>query len=251
MSSSAVPIRVLVVDDEPLARERVVHFLETKPEFQLVGLAGDGDSALKQLFECQPDVLLLDIEMPGQNAFELLALIPSEQRPICIFITAFPQHAVKAFEIKALDYVLKPFRHKRLAEALERAKVVLQERVSRKSNQEEVPDEKDNTSVSINFYGTHLKLAAKDMHWLVADGNYVKIQAQGRTYFKRVSLSQMLAQLEPLGFIRVHRSIVVNKTSVQQKRYLGNNAYQLEMKDGMTFRTGRAYKEAVQDLVEL
>lgn len=241
-------IRVLVVDDEPLARERVVDFLHDQPGFEVVGSVGDGEAALKNLFECQPDLLLLDIEMPDQNAFDLLACIPKAQQPVCIFITAYPQHAVKAFEVAALDYVLKPFRRQRLAEALARAEAALRTR----SAQQEQPvanQERDApATLTIDFYGSRIQLPYDQIDWLVADGNYVKLNAQQRTYYKRVTLMQMLELLEDYGFVQVHRSIVVNRAAVRSSQYLGNNAYQIEMKDGQVFRTGRAFKQAVQKM---
>lgn len=246
MIKQSGPIRVLVVDDEPLARDRIVLFLDTQDEFQLVAALGDGEAALKHLFETQPDVLLLDIEMPGKNGFEVLNHIPVERRPLCIFITAYPQHAVKAFEVEALDYVLKPFRAQRLAEALNRAKVRLQERTSKRAAQAHKVNQK---AVTIDIYGSQLSINPEDIDWLVADGNYVKIQAGGRTYFKRVTLSKMLTQLEPWGFIQVHRSILVNRVAIQQSQYLGNNAFRLTMKDGKCFRTARGYKQMVKNLM--
>lgn len=241
-------ISVLILDDEPHARKRLRGLLEKEADIAIVAECRNGDEALKALYTLQPDILFLDIEMPGKTGFDVLQHLSGPAMPFCIFVTAYSQYAVKAFEYEALDYLLKPFRNTRFHQALDRARRYVKLRVS--ATEPEPKRLKAESVIRIDLYGSSVVLEADAMIWIQSDGNYIKIRTAGSTFYKRETLSEAVDLLEPHGFIRIHRSILLNGTHIAHTVYRGNNEYEITTTDGATFRTGRTYKTQIQTFLE-
>ncbi|CAM2005035.1 LytR/AlgR family response regulator transcription factor [Acanthopleuribacter pedis] len=235
---------VLIVDDEPLARKRLRTLLEKEADMTVVAECGNGDEALKALFTLEPDILFLDIEMPGKNGFDVLQQLPASAQPFCIFVTAYSKYAVQAFEYEALDYLLKPFRNSRFQQALARARRHVQMRETTPASEPDAAPPR--YLMTIDLYGSSVDLAADDMMWIQSDGNYIKIRTASSTYYKRATLSDAVELLEPQGFIRIHRSVLVNSAHVTEVVYRGNNEYEIATTEGAHFRSGRTYKQRIQ-----
>ena len=242
-------LTALIVDDEPLARSRIRRLLEKEPDVVVCAESGNGDEAVKALFAHQPNLIFLDIEMPGLNGFDVLRQITPPFGPCCIVVTAYPQYAIRAFEYEALDYVVKPFRNQRFYAALERARrhVALRERQA--ANPEGSMVGERDPRIAIDLYGSSILLEPPGIQWIQADGNYVKIRALDSVYYKRATLVDMEKKLQPAGFVRVHRSTLLNRHFVAHLKYLGNNEFEINMSDGRSFRSGRTYKTNAQSLL--
>jgi two-component system LytT family response regulator len=236
------------LDDEPPARKRLRTLLEKEADIEIVAECSNGDEALRAMFTLQPDILFLDIEMPGKSGFDVLQNITGEARPFCIFVTAYSKYAVKAFEYEALDYLLKPFRNARFHQALERARrYVLMKETSPAAE----PVQPTQTPViRIDLYGSSVDLETDQIIWVQSDANYIKIRTATSTYYKRTTLSEAAEQLEPLGFIRIHRSMLVNGSHITEAAYRGNNEYEITTTAKESFRSGRTYKQQIQAFVE-
>lgn len=239
---------VLILDDEPLARSRLRGLLTKETDIDLVAECRNGDEAIKAMFTLQPDILFLDIEMPGKNGFEVLRQLSGPVLPFCIFVTAYSKYAVQAFEYEALDFLLKPFRNTRFHQALDRARRYVQLRdVSR------AVEAKRPTSpcvFRIDLYGSSVDLEAGDIMWIQSDGNYIKLRTQNATYYKRATLSEAADLLEPQGFIRIHRSLLVNGVHMTETVYKGNNEYEIATTEGARFRSGRTYKRRLEAFLQ-
>lgn len=222
-------IRVLLVDDEPLARQRLRDLLEAEADVLIVGECGTVSQATAAINEYQPDLLFLDVRMPGGDGFGLAG----PQAPLIIFVSAFSEHALRAFDVQALDYLMKPFTRERLAEAVERARSRLVKRVPIKR----LPVEVGRT---IRLLDT----GAIDL--LKAEGNYVRVHAGGQSYLVRGTLSGLSQRLDPGRFARVHRSAVVQLDQVREVETLPHGEFVLKLASGDSVITGRSFRESVR-----
>ena len=228
-------LRVLIVDDEPLARRRLDILLRAIPDIEVVGAAPDGAAARRMVGELRPDVMLLDIKMPGLNGFELLDALPAGAAPIVIFVTAFDRFALDAFERAAFDYLLKPVEPARLAASLIRAREALAERAAaeRVEELEEVlrnlrsgpapaaaPSAFDR-EIWIQERGGRISLPVAAIDWVGAERDYVRIHAGARSFLVRQSISALAARLDPKVFVRVHRSALVRAERIVRVRHAG------------------------------
>ncbi len=215
-------IRTLVIDDEPLAREEMKRSLEAYPYIELVGEAAHADEAIGQIYDLKPDLLLLDIQMPGKSGFDLLAdLAGTPGTPEIIFVTAFDQYAVKAFEINALDYLLKPVRKERLEKALER----IRNRWKGSPTYEQHVFIKDGERC---FF-----LQWKDVFLIESMGNYARLYfGQEKTYLKR-SLNQLETTLNPALFFRISRTQIINLTFITQIHSLARGKLEISLHTGI------------------
>lgn len=254
------PIRALIVDDEPLARRGLKLRLSEHPQIEVIGEAANGRQALEFIAEQSPDVVFLDIEMPGLNGFDVVAGIQSDAMPQIIFVTAFNQYAVEAFDIHALDYVLKPVDPARLAESIERlGQRLLTEAVSDKGALLAALDKQPAAPVSeANQYPE--KLAIKDrgeitlvpvekIDWVDAAGDYMCIHESGNTHVQRMTMKQLEKQLNPEQFTRVHRSSIVNVSRVEKIHNHANSEYYLEITGGHKLKMSRSYKDTIKRFI--
>ena len=246
-------MRVLVADDEPLARSGITTRLSTHADIQVVGEAGDGEAALSAIVDTKPDLVFMDVQMPGMGGLEALGLLAPRERPMTIFLTAYDQFALRAFEVHALDYLLKPIDDERFAEALDRAREMLATRRDRDMSpglqalltvQKNAPGHASRFSVRI---GNRVAfIAAADIDWIEAMGDYAGLHAGGKVHLLREPLHQLARRLDPAQFMRIHRSTIVRVDRIVEMEALSNRDSLLRLRDGTPLRASRTYGDALR-----
>lgn len=262
MSSHAhAPLRVLIADDEERARRTLRALLDREPDVEVVGETGGADT-VRAIRELRPDLLFLDVQMPGRDGFAVLAELESEEIPVVVFVTAYEEHALEAFEVAAVDYLLKPFSDARFTKALERARERLAksslaavregveqvlERVG-EARASSAADTGDPNAPLIfrDATRTHLVRAA-DIDWIEAKDVYVRIHAGARTLLIRASLQDLEERLAPLGFYRIHRSALVQIDRITELRHRSHGDYRVLLKDGTELRLTRTRKAGLEE----
>lgn len=249
-------IRVLLVDDEPLARERLRHFLADEPDMEVVGEAGSGREALDLLRDRPVDLLLLDIQMPGMTGVELVRFLGAQAMPATIFVTAFDQHAVEAFELCALDYLLKPCERDRFRASLDRVRAMRRDAREDEfrsqleallaSLRPEAPSHLDRLFVRA---GEAQRLVrTRDIRWIEAEDNYVRLHVGPDVHLLRQTLSSLEARLDPRRFRRIHRSTLVNLDFVKEVQPWFGGEGVVVLVDGTKLTLSRSYKARIQEL---
>jgi len=247
-------MRVLIVDDEPLAQAALSNILTLRRDIEGYELANDAVEALTKLMKENFDVLLLDISMPEVSGVELLDRLNAHRRPLpsVVFVTAHQEHALTAFKKHAVDYVLKPFSNERINEALdvairrsagERA-VKLVETLPHLQRLSQQKSEK----IAIKANGRILFIAPDHVMAVRADGNYVLLEHEAGSYLLRVSISLIAEKLRPHGFVRIHRSVLVNASCVEEIQPLSTGEYKLRIRGGKQFLVTRTYKSNLNDI---
>jgi len=239
-------MRVLVVDDEPPARRKLMNFLRQERDVEIVGEAGNGEKAAALIEELEPDVVFLDVQMPGMTGFEILETLGGRV-PLIVFVTAYDQYAVKAFEVHALDYLLKPFDRARLQTCLSRVRdqigrsagADLQARMQRLIA--EATGRAYATRLMVKHHGRVLFLQIRDVDWIKALANYVELHVGAQTYMIRETLNSLESRLDPDLFARVHRSVIVNMDRIKELQPWSHNDYLVILKDGTEIRMSRRY----------
>lgn len=248
-------MRVLIVDDEPLARRRLVQLLAPRSDVEIVGEAESGREALRLAGLLRPDVLLLDIEMPGVDGFAVLKALPQGPGPAIIFVTAFQDHAVKAFELRATDFVVKPVSAHRLAGALDQARGDLEARragerlaflQARLAELESRALAAADPGLWVQVDWGRRRLALTDIRWMEAERDYVRVHMNGNAHVVRALLGDMEKMLDNQAFLRVHRSAIVRKDKVRGVLRGRFSAPVLELEDGHRVPVGRKYRDAVR-----
>lgn len=241
-------IRVAIADDEPLARLALKTRLARRPGFELVAEYADGDAALTGLATLRPDLVFIDIQMPGKNGLDVLAALPKETRPLAILLTAYDNYALQAFGLAALDYLLKPIDDERFDDALERAQQALQWRRAGAPAAASMPTWTRTFTVRA---GTRIVLVdAADVERIEADGDYATLHVGAKTYLVRERLQTLAGRLDPLQFQRVHRSAIVRLDMVAELRALTNRDAMLRLRDGALLRASRTYVQALMAALE-
>lgn len=231
-------MRVLLADDEPLARERLIAALAEFPDVELVGQASDGDEALDMIVRLEPDVAILDIQMPGVSGIALAQWIGRQVRPPeVIFLTAFGSHAITAFELEATDYVLKPVRATRLRLALDRAR----RRLTGRALRGEAAPVHDASSIWIPRGASRVRVAPSTVQWVEAARDYMLIHTSDQSYILRETMAALEARLADAGLLRVHRSALVNPGFIREVRRVGRGGIELVLEGGAVVRVGRGY----------
>ena len=234
------PLRVLVVDDEPMARARLRRMLGAEHGVHVLGECSNGEAAAKALASMKPDVVFLDIQMPGMDGFGALHLASAEWRPRVVFVTAFAEHAVDAFETGAVDYLLKPYSRERLRRSLERARGSLQ-----RDSTDGVRRYPDRLPVPV---GHRLRMVpVQSIDCVVAQLNYVELYAGAERLVLRETMAAMEAQLDPGQFVRIHRSRIVRIAAVTEIETLVSGQYVARLASGMRLATGPSYRERVRE----
>jgi two-component system, LytTR family, response regulator len=244
-------VRALIVDDEPLARRGVALRLKKFRDVEVVGECGDGSSAVKKILELSPDVVFLDVQMPGMDGFEVLRALPSQDLPSVIFLTAYEQHALRAFEVHALDYLLKPVDDERFDNALQRARQVndagsriqMAERILRML-------EADSPRYVSRFpvrVGSRIQIVlTNDIEWIAAAGDYAELHGGGRCHLLRETMNSLEQKLDPVQFLRIHRSRIVRAGCVRELRSIDNREYLVKLSDGSEHRSSRSYADRLE-----
>ncbi|HJU88092.1 MAG TPA: LytTR family DNA-binding domain-containing protein [Gemmatimonadaceae bacterium] len=247
-------MRVLIVDDEPLARRRMRRMLATEPGIEVVGECGNGADAIAKVAELAPDVVLLDIEMPGGDGFDVLGSPSLSDAPLVIFVTAHDEYALRAFEAAAVDYLLKPVRRARLRVALDRARERLTHEtpVIDQARDLEVQEAVLPSAHLLIERGNHMDVVRVDeIDWIEASDNYVIVHVRGERHRYRRTMDQVLERLPADRFARVHRSAIVNLDRVRQVHPWFHGSSLLVLADGSRVATGRQYRGAVMGRLHL
>ncbi|MBA2466240.1 MAG: response regulator transcription factor [Sphingomonas sp.] len=253
-------MRVLIVDDEPLARRRLVQLLAECHGVEVVGEADGGAEALKLVKLLRPHVLLLDIEMPAVDGFAVVKALPPGAAPAIIFVTAFQDHAVEAFELRATDFVVKPVATDRLAKAIEQARIDLDARragerlaflQSRLAELESRALAVSEPHLWVQIGNAKRRLALADIRWLEAERDYVRVHMSGHTHLVNAMLGEMEKGLEGQPFLRVHRSAIVRTDKVRAISRGRFSTPVLELDDGHRLPVGRKYLDAVRSAFDV
>ncbi len=253
-----MPIRTLIVDDEPLAREKLRGFLEREEDIEIIGECRDGREAVATIDRERPDLLFLDIQMPELDGFDVLEQVDELALPTVIFTTAFDQYAIKAFDVHAVDYLLKPFDRERFRKALDRAREewqrqqtdqvkdqlqsLLAEVASRRSRH---PDR-----LVVKTSGRVIFIKISDLDWVDAAGNYVRLHANGESHMLRETMSRLEERLDDSQFIRIHRSTIVNIERIRELQQQFHGDYLVVLKSGQRLTLSRSYREKIQHLLD-
>jgi two-component system LytT family response regulator len=237
-------MRVLIVDDEAPARDKLRRWLAEEPDISLVGACADGLEAAASIEGLQPDAVFLDIQMPGMSGLEVAAQLEPAQAPLLVFVTAYDEHAVKAFDLNAVDYLLKPYDRDRLQKTLERLRGRRGE--ARTAAASAVQTARAQTGSSARLlvpHGEQLQLIdASSIHWLEADDNYVHVHTAQARYMVRRTLSDLLTQLGS-SFRRIHKSAAVNLAEVKSLSPLFKGDHEVHLRSGAVLRLSRRYKD--------
>ncbi len=247
-------IRALIVDDEPLARERLKMLLASEDWLQVIDECSDGISAVAAIQKLRPDLVFLDVQMPGATGFEVIEAIGAERMPFVVFVTAYDKYAIKAFDVHAVDYLLKPFDRDRFTQALARARQQLEQRSSGDLErrllelvQDLKPVQQKLERFVIKSGGRVFFVRAEEIDWIEAAGNYVKLHVGPEAHLFRETMNALEARLNADTFYRVHRSHIVNIERVRELQPWFNGEYVVFLKDGTRLTLSRGYREKLQD----
>ena len=258
-------IRTLIVDDEPLARRNLRVLLEKDPQIEILDECRNGREAVKAINTLSPDLLFLDIQMPEMDGFDVLERAGPEHIQAIIFVTAFDQYALKAFDVHALDYLLKPFDDERFANAMKRAKSQIEAREINKLGKRLLAllEERDSerkgsiqqkdylTRLMIKVSGRVMLLKVEEIDFIEADGNYAKLYVGRKAHLLREKMHDLEGQLDPAKFVRIHRSTIVNLDRIKEMHPHFNGDYIVVLEDGRQLRLSRTRREHLEAKLKL
>ncbi len=258
-------IRAVVVDDEGLARDTLQLLLDNHDDIEVLAACENGEEAVEAINTMAPDLVFLDIQMPAMNGFEVIETIGPENMPVVIFVTAYDQYALKAFEAQALDYLLKPFDDDRFEQALERVRgMIRQQQVGELGARLAalVAGEETAPAPTADATATYLQrimiksrqsmyfLRVEDVEWIEAAGDYVAIHAGGKSHLLRETMSGILQKLDPTKFVRIHRSSIVCIDSISELKPYFHGDYIILLKSGKELKLSRRYWEKVEKVLK-
>lgn len=246
-------IRTLIADDEPLARARLINLLRNYDFVTVLGECSNGKETLKQIETYQPDLVFLDIEMPDFDGFEVLSKI-AEPQPFIIFVTAYNQYALKAFDVHAVDYLLKPYDDERFGLALEHArkqisvreKAFLHQKMVKMLDSQQQAEQNALQTIEVKDRGRSHQVPVKDILYFEAEGNYLHLHLRERNYLIRQTMQGIGEMIAPENFLRIHRSILINVHYVEKVWYEGNSQYRFTLKNQRQLSSGRSYRENIE-----
>jgi two-component system LytT family response regulator len=263
MPATDAAIRTLIVDDEPLARERLRELLDHRPDVAVIGEAEDGLAAVEAIREQVPNLVFLDVQMPGLNGIDVIEEVGREQMPVTVFVTAYDQYAIRAFDLAAVDYLLKPFDDERFEQAFERARNriadrdtdaisrrllrMLQEKDPSLLEDETAPDEPYLERIAVQGRGKARIVSVDDITHITADGSYAELHTADGTHVIRERMKALAARLDPADFVRVHRSAIVRLDEVELILRSGGGNYAVRLEDGTTVSVSRGRIEELQE----
>lgn len=237
------PLRVLIVDDERISRSGIVRLLAPDPEVRIAGECANGLEAVEAIRSERPDLVFLDVQMPEMDGFEVLRALKPEETPRVIFVTAYDQYAIQAFEVNALDYLLKPFSDERFASALARAKA------SRGASLDKLFEGTPAPARFVVRSGAKARfIAVQDVDWIESAQNYVCLHAGEDTGLLRDTMSSLEKTLQAAHFVRIHRGLLVNTLRVREISSLGGGEYEMQVGRAL-LKSSRRYRRAVTELI--
>ena len=250
-------IRTLIVDDEPLARSKIRTFLASEDDFEVVGECGSGAEAITAIELQDPDLVFLDVQMPELDGFAVIKAIGAIEMPPTVFVTAFDQYAIKAFEFHAVDYLLKPFDRPRFREALGQIRHQTDRADTQRLNRQLatlLEDLKKSNEyaqrLAVKTSGGVSLLKTDEIHWIDAAGNYVRLNTQdGENHLLRETLSALEERLDPRRFVRVHRSTIVNVERIREIRSQSHGEHLIIMELGQRLTMSRSYRDRVHNRI--
>jgi len=256
-------IRTLIVDDEPLARRNLRLLLEKDPQIEIVDECRNGREAVKAINSLSPDLIFLDIQMPEMDGFDVLERVGMEHLQAIIFVTAFDRYALKAFDVHALDYLLKPFDDERFEHALARAKSQIEAReinrlskrllalLEERESQRKESSEQQNylTRLMIKVSGRVVLLKVNEIDFIEADGNYAKLHVGRKAHLLREKMHDLEGRLDPERFVRIHRSVIVNLDRIKEMHPHFNGDYIVVLEDGRQLRLSRTRRDHLERLI--
>jgi two-component system LytT family response regulator len=258
----APPIKAVIVDDEALAREAVRLRLSHEPDIEVVGEAANGAAAVDLVRKLEPDLMFLDIQMPGMDGFEVVERVASDHLPIVVFVTAHDRYALKAFETHALDYLLKPFTASRFHDAVDRARLEVAKAGDHETHQRliEVLDDRrrarERRDGQDSGSGYAVRLAVKhnqrivlikvaDIDWIESSANYAHLHTQAGSYVVRMTMGELERRLDPDRFARIHRSTIVQLDRIKEIVGAWHGDFDVTLRDGTVVRLSRNYRDRV------
>jgi two-component system, LytTR family, response regulator len=255
MTDGKTRARILIADDEPLARERLRTLLAGEPWAQIVAECQNGAEAIEAIPRLNPDLVFLDVQMPGATGFDVIEAIGAAKMPLVIFVTAFDKYALRAFDVHALDYLLKPFDRERFQQALARARQQIEGRVNGDLERrllELVQDLRPGPRLErfvVKSGGRVFFVRADEIDWIEAAGNYVKLHVGAESHLFRETMNALEAKLDPDTFYRIHRSHIVNIERVKELQPWFNGEYVVFLRNGTRLTLSRGYREKLQERI--
>ena len=249
-------IRTLVVDDEPFARERVLALLSQEPDVEVIGQCSDGPQAVAAIQSQSPDLVFLDVQMPGRSGFEVIQDVGADRMPTVVFVTAYDQYALRAFEVHALDYLLKPFGKDRFQQTLRHAREALDRRragdlgrrllaLVHDVKPDQQPPRPDRLVVKSG--GRVFFVKTDEIDWIEASGNYVRLHLGDDAHLFRETMNHMEARLDSRRFVRIHRSRIVNVERIREMQPWFNGEYVVVLRNGTRLPLSRGYRDKLQE----
>jgi two-component system LytT family response regulator len=251
-------MRTLIVDDEPLARERLRTLLQQEPDVEIVGESSDGRQAVTAITQLAPDLVFLDIQMPSLDGFGVLKAIEDRPLPTVVFVTAYDQYALQAFEVHALDYLLKPFTARRFQKALQRARLEQKREGNGNSVERRLlnllddigGDKRFTKRIVVKSSGRIHFVKVDEIDWIEAEGNYVRLHLGPSSHLLRETMKGMEAALDPDKFLRIHRSTIVNAERIRELQPLFHGEYAVLLHDGTRLVASRGPENRLRKMLE-
>ena len=251
-------MKTLIVDDEPLAREGLQLLLAAHEDIVIVGFACDGPEAIEAIQTLQPDLVFLDINMPGCDGFEVLSALDKDILPQVIFLTAYDEFAIEAFRVNALDYLLKPLTQERLDESVRRAKASQHQQQALQLNIKSLLSDLNASQYSTNEDRLVIRndghvhfLKLQEIIWVEADGDYVSIHTNIKSHLVRETMRNMEGKLSEKGFQRIHRSSIVNLSEIRELVSNENGDYDVVLNNGAILKLSRTYRDALYNKMSI
>jgi len=247
-------IRTLVVDDEPIARERILALLQQENDVEVIGQCADGVQAVSAIQQQSPDLVFLDVQMPGCDGFGVIQNIGADRMPTVVFVTAYDEYALRAFEVHALDYLLKPFGKDRFQETLKHARESLERRRAGDLGRRLLalvhdlkPEQQRLDRLVVKSGGRVFFLRTDEIDWIEAAGNYVRLHLGEESHLFRETMNGMESRLDGRRFVRIHRSRIVNTERIKELQPWFNGEYVVILRNGTRLTLSRGYREKLQE----
>ena len=256
-------IKTIIADDEPLAREKIRNLLEEDPDIELIGECADGIETVTAIRNQQPDLVFLDVQMPELDGFGVLKALRHSNMPTLIFVTAYDQYALRAFEVHALDYLLKPFDRERFQKALQRAKEHIRKEKSGEVNEklltllQDLKSEKSNhherkylERLVIKAGGRVTFLKTEEIDWIEAAGNYIRLYIGKDSHLLRDTMNNIQTKLDPEKFLRIHRSTILKIDRIKELQPWYHGEYVVTLENGKQLTSSRSYRHKLSKLLQ-
>lgn len=257
LDPTSAPLRVLVVDDEPLGRKRTLDLLASEEDIEVAGVARTGEEAIEAIRRDTPDVVFLDVRMPGGSGLDVVRAIGPASMPVTVFVTAYDHHAIEAFRLAALDYLLKPFEDERFYEALGRAREAVRFRTSDRLRERYLallhePGASPSylTQIPVAARGRRRFVPVEHVRYVAADGVYAEVHAEDEVFLIRESIQALEEQLDPVQFCRIHRSTLVRLDRIEEVLIGTAGDYAVRLGDGTRLRLARSRRPELENRLE-